>query len=139
MEKLNIGIIGCGLISKLHAIGYEDNPRVRLYAICDVDEELVTTRRREWKVERAFTDYRELLADPDVDAVEVITPHKLHEQIAIDALGAKKHVAVPEADDDQSRECRQNARPRREVRPGVQGHRQLRLVSTDRSRQEDDR
>jgi predicted dehydrogenase len=35
-----------------------------------------------------------LLADPDVDAVEVITPHKLHEQIAIDALGAKKHVAV---------------------------------------------
>jgi predicted dehydrogenase len=94
MEKLNIGIIGCGLISKLHVIGYEDNPRVRLHAICDVDEELVTARKREWKVEKAFTDYRELLADPDVDAVEIITPHKLHEQIAIDALDAKKHVAV---------------------------------------------
>jgi predicted dehydrogenase len=94
MERLNIGIIGCGLISTLHAAAYEGNPKVRLHAICDLDEQLVAARKREWKVERAFTDYRELLADPNVDAVEVITPHKLHEQVTIDALDAKKHVAL---------------------------------------------
>ena len=41
MEKLNIGIIGCGLISNLHVVGYQDNPKVRLHAICDLDEQLV--------------------------------------------------------------------------------------------------
>ena len=94
MEKLNIGMIGCGLISTLHAAGYRENPRVRLYAICDLDEQLVAARKGDWGVEKTFTDYRELLADPAIDAVEVITPHKLHERIVIDALDAKKHVAV---------------------------------------------
>ncbi len=94
MEKLNIGIIGCGLISTLHAAGYRENPRVRLHAICDLDEQLVAARKEDWGVEKTFTDYRELLADPAIDAVEVITPHKLHERIVIDALDAKKHVAV---------------------------------------------
>ena len=94
MEKLNIGLIGCGLISTLHAAGYRDNPRARLYAVCDVDPELAEARRQEWQAEKAFTDYRELLADPALDAVEVITPHKLHEQITVEALDAAKHVAV---------------------------------------------
>ena len=94
MEKLNIGMIGCGLISSLHARGYADNPRARLYAVCDVDPSLVAARKDEWSAEKGFTDYRELLADPAVDAVEIITPHKLHEEMVIDALDAKKHVAV---------------------------------------------
>jgi predicted dehydrogenase len=94
MEKVNVGIVGCGLISSLHAAGYEDNPSARLYAICDADEQLLSTRKQEWGVDRAFTDYRELLADPGVDAVEIITPHKLHERMTIDALDAGKHVAL---------------------------------------------
>jgi predicted dehydrogenase len=92
--KLNIGIIGCGLISNLHASAYTDNARARLYAICDVDEKLVARRKEEWKAEKTFTDYRELLADREVDAVEIITPHKLHEEMVVNALDAKKHVAV---------------------------------------------
>jgi len=94
VEKFNVGIIGSGLISSLHAAAYKGNPRARLYAICDLDEQLVTARKDEWGVEKAFTDYRELLADPGVDAVEIITPHKLHEQLTIDALDARKHVAL---------------------------------------------
>ncbi len=94
MEKINIGMIGCGLIANLHALGYRDNPRLRLHAICDVDEQLLASRKEEWGVGRTFTDYRELLTDPAIDAVEVITPHKLHERITIDALDANKHVAL---------------------------------------------
>ncbi len=94
MEPLNVGIIGCGLISTLHAAAYPGNPKVRLHAICDLDEELLEARKSEWKVEKGTTDHRELLADPDVDAVEIITPHKLHEQLTIDALDAGKHVAL---------------------------------------------
>jgi predicted dehydrogenase len=94
MEKINIGIIGCGLISTLHAAGYKDKPKVCLSAICDVDEPLVAARKEEWGIEKGFADHRELLADPAIDAVEIITPHKLHEQITIDALDAGKHVAL---------------------------------------------
>jgi len=94
MQKLNVGIIGTGLISSLHAAAYQNDPRAHLYAICDLDEQLVMARKEEWSVAKAFTDYRELLADPAVDAVEIITPHKLHERMTIDALAAKKHVAV---------------------------------------------
>jgi predicted dehydrogenase len=94
MERINIGIIGCGLISTLHVAGYRDNPKVSLYAICDVDEQLLAARKNEWGMQKGFADYRELLADPAVDAVEIITPHKLHEQITIDALDAGKHVAL---------------------------------------------
>jgi predicted dehydrogenase len=94
VEKLNVGMIGCGLISILHAAGYRDNPRARLFAICDLDEQLLAARKAEWKVEKTFTDYREMLADPGIDAVEIITPHKLHEEITLAALDARKHVAL---------------------------------------------
>ena len=94
MKKVNVGIIGSGLISSLHAAAYEGDPRARLYAVCDLDEQLVTARKEEWGAEKAFTDYRELLADPEVDAVEILTPHKLHERMVIEALDAKKHVAL---------------------------------------------
>jgi hypothetical protein len=70
MEKVSVGIIGSGLISSLHAAAYKGNPRARLYAICDLDEQLLAARKDEWGMEKAFADYRELLADPGVDAIE---------------------------------------------------------------------
>jgi predicted dehydrogenase len=45
-------------------------------------------------VEKTYTDYHQLLADPDVDAVEVITPHHLHCEIGLAALEAGKHVSM---------------------------------------------
>jgi predicted dehydrogenase/putative sterol carrier protein len=94
MTQLRIGIIGCGIIAKLHARAYEDVERAQLYAVCDVDPEVASARKEEWGAEKAFSDYRELLADPEVDAVELLTPHKLHERMVIEALDAGKHVAL---------------------------------------------
>lgn len=96
MQRLNIAFIGCGRIADLHYRGYQANPRARVYAVCDTDERLAKSRVSEWKAVKSFTDYRELLADPEVDAVEVLAPHSnlLHEKIVVDAVGAKKHIAV---------------------------------------------
>ena len=94
MEKLRIGLIGVGGISSLHAQGYKDNPTAELYAVCDINAELLQRRAREWGAQQAYTDYRQLLADPKVDAVEVITPHHLHAPIGIAALEAGKHVSM---------------------------------------------
>ncbi len=94
MKKLNFGIIGCGRITDLHAPGYAGHAGARIYAACDVRRENAERRAREWGAEKVYTDYRELLADPDVDAVEIITPHHLHCEICVAACRAGKHVSV---------------------------------------------
>jgi predicted dehydrogenase len=94
MERIRVGLIGVGGISSLHYLGYQDNPEAELHAICDVNNELLQRRVRDWGVPKAYADYRELLADPKVDAVEVITPHHLHAPIGVAALEAGKHVSM---------------------------------------------
>jgi predicted dehydrogenase/putative sterol carrier protein len=94
MDKINVGFIGCGRISDLHVLAYRNNRRARLLAVCDTDPGLLAARKKEWKAPRAYADYRELLADPDIDAVEIITPHKLHEQMVEAAVGARKHISL---------------------------------------------
>lgn len=94
MTMLNAGIIGCGRITDMHVPGYARCDRARLLAICDVDSELLGRRQAEWGVERVYEDYRELLADPDIDLVEIITPHHLHRRFAEEAFAAGKHVSV---------------------------------------------
>ena len=94
MERLRVGLIGVGGIARLHALGYQDNPQAELYALCDVDEGLLQQRAKEWGAQRTYSDYRQLLADPHVKAVEVITPHHLHAPMGIAALEAGKHVSM---------------------------------------------
>lgn len=93
-RKLNIGFIGAGQIAELHALAYLDNPTGRLYAIADIEPGLAERRRAEWAAEASFTDYRDLLADPAVDAVEIILPHHLHLPVTVAALAAGKHVSL---------------------------------------------
>lgn len=90
---INVGMIGCGRIADLHYRGYVDNPDARLVAVCDASPEVAARRQREWGAQKRYTDYRDLLADKDIDAVEVLTPQTIHEPIVIDAARAGKHIA----------------------------------------------
>lgn len=94
MEKLNIGIIGCGRISDLHYPGYVDHPQARIYAVCDSRADVAQARQKEWQVTKAYTDYREMLRDDNLDAVEILTPQTLHEPMVLDAVRAGRHVAL---------------------------------------------
>ncbi len=91
---LRIGFVGAGRIADVHYEGYRNNPNARLYAVCDTDPDLLARRAGEWGVERTYDDYRRMLDDPRVDAVEIITPHHLHRSMTVDALDAGKHVSV---------------------------------------------
>lgn len=90
---INVGIVGCGRIADLHYLGYKENEEARLYAVCDTDPQRAETRKSQWNAEKAYTDYRQMLHDPNVDAVEILTPHHLHESMVIDAAREKKHIA----------------------------------------------
>ena len=93
-DRLRVGFIGVGRIADMHYEGYRDNPRASLDAVCDVDPELARRRAADWGAQKTYDDYRRLLDDPDIDAVEIITPHHLHAEMSIAALEAGKHVSV---------------------------------------------
>lgn len=93
-SRLKAGIIGVGDISMMHAPAYSGFDRAELYAIADINEGLLEQRKNEWGPAKCFTDYRDLLADPEIDFVEIITPHHLHKPMVLDAARAGKHVSV---------------------------------------------
>ena len=94
MSKIKVGFIGVGRIADLHRAGYVNNLEAELYAVCGPIPEPTLARKREWGAEKHYTDYREMLADPDLDAVEILSPTDLHEEMAVKALEAGKHVAL---------------------------------------------
>lgn len=91
---INVGLIGLGRIADLHQLGYVDLPDARIHTVCDVNADLADARRRQWNAAKSCTDYHALLDDPEIDAVEIITPQTVHEPIVIDAAAAGKHIAV---------------------------------------------
>lgn len=94
MSKLNVAVIGAGSISDVHFNAYVHNPEVKLYAVCDLNEERAKAKAEKYGAEKTFADYRELLADPALDAVSICTWNNSHAAISIAALEAGKHVLV---------------------------------------------
>jgi predicted dehydrogenase len=94
MGEWNVGVIGAGSISEMHLNAYRKNDSVNLYALCDLNEERARGRAEKFGITRVFTDYRELLADPAVDAVSICTWNNTHAEIGIAALEAGKHVLM---------------------------------------------
>ena len=94
MGKIKVAFIGCGRIADLHYLGYKDNPDAELYAICDPKPEVIEKRKKEWKFTKAYTNYKEMLKDPDVEAVEILAPTNLHCEISLAAIEAEKHISL---------------------------------------------
>jgi predicted dehydrogenase len=96
MDELRVGFVGTGRISDLHALEYLANGRARIVAVCDVDRNVAQQRGQAWGVPdgRIFDNYHDLLALAEVDLVEILLPHHLHYQVALDAAAAGKHIAV---------------------------------------------
>lgn len=91
---LRIGLIGCGGITQAHVEGWRKAAdRAEIAAMADVSE--VNARRRMAQLGREVAyhaDYRELLADRAIDAVDIALPHHLHRDAIVAAAQAGKHV-----------------------------------------------
>ena len=93
-EKVRLGVVGAGNIAEMNVAGYLEHPRCDVVAVCDVDEPVAREAARRWGVPRVFTDLDAMLAEGDIDAVEVLTPTHLHYDHVSRALEAGKHVSV---------------------------------------------
>jgi predicted dehydrogenase len=93
IEEPGIGIVGAGNIAELNVAGYLHDPRCRVVAVCDPKEGRAAAAAAEWGVPKAYTDLAAMLADPDIQAVEILTPTNLHHDHVLAALAAGKHVS----------------------------------------------
>lgn len=93
MEKIKVGVIGCGNIANnAHIPSYLANDEVEIKYFCDIIAERAENSVKKYQCGLAVTDYKAVLNDPEIAAVSVCTPNKVHSTIAIDALKAGKHV-----------------------------------------------
>jgi predicted dehydrogenase len=92
MKPFNVAIIGLGFGAEFIPI-YQRHPLANMYAICQRNEEKLQLVADAFKIEKAYTDYDELLKDPAIDVVHINTPIQNHAEQSLKALRAGKHVA----------------------------------------------
>ena len=91
--RLRVAVVGAGSwAQRAHIPGWQRDPRVQVVALADVAPEPLAAAAAKYNVERTTTDYRELLENPDIDVIDVVTGNRPHFQVSWDALQAGKHV-----------------------------------------------
>ena len=93
MNRLRVGVIGCGYIAEeAHLPNFLSCPRAELVAVADTRKERLVAVREKFGVKNFYTDYHDMLKGNLIDAVSICVPNFLHSQVAIDASEAGKHI-----------------------------------------------
>ncbi|HLJ72011.1 MAG TPA: Gfo/Idh/MocA family oxidoreductase [Roseiarcus sp.] len=91
--KLRVGFVGLGRVFDLNVRGYLGHPEAEVAALCDSDTDLLARRAAEHPNAVATRNFEEFLR-ADLDIVEILTPHPLHEAMAVAALERGAHISV---------------------------------------------
>jgi predicted dehydrogenase len=94
MTATTVGVIGCGYWGPNLLRNFAENESAELRWICDADEARLAAMGRRYPAAHTTTEFRQLLADPKLDAIAVATPVATHFEIARAALVAGKHVLL---------------------------------------------
>src|ERR1700704_1872091 len=93
MAKVRVGLAGCGFVSELHMYAYR-----RVYGV-DADVTAVAARgehvvdfAKKHGIRTSYRDFPSLLADKEIDVVDICTPPALHATMIVEAMQAGKHV-----------------------------------------------
>lgn len=71
MKPIRVAIVGCGRISDLHQLGYKGRTDAQITAVCDTKKSHAKKKAKAWGVNKIYTDYQQVLADPEIDLVEL--------------------------------------------------------------------
>ena len=92
-DVINVGIVGAGGIARgAHMPGYQAVPEVKVIAVCDIVEDAAKSFAKQFNIPHVFTDYKDLAAMDELDAVSVCTPNNFHAGPTVAALQAGKNV-----------------------------------------------
>jgi len=92
MKTVRIGIVGAKFAGGFHADIWKTLPGAEVAAVVDLDEAARNAFTAKYGIAKAFSDYRDLVADPDIDVVDVCVPNFLHAEISAAALAGGKNV-----------------------------------------------
>ena len=105
-DIINVGVLGCGAVAQIaHLPAFERTHRARLVALCDSAEDLLAAVGSKYAVDRLYTRFEDLLADPQVEAVLVAVSDAAHVPLSRRALNAGKHVLVEKPLGTNTAEC----------------------------------
>ena len=91
-ETIKVGLVGLGLASASHFIGYSSHPRSEVVAVCDTDSERAEEFGSTHGIDQVFTSFDQMLERADLDMVDITTPTYLHTAMTRQAAEAGKHV-----------------------------------------------
>ena len=92
-KEVGVGIVGLGFVGeKAHLGSFRSIPGAKLVAVADMDVDRARRAAEKAKIKTFYSNHKDLIADPGVDAVVVSVPTFLHPQFALDAMRAGKHV-----------------------------------------------
>ena len=92
-DRVGFGLLGAGLIAPFHARALRASSKTRLVAVADTNKERVDRLAAEFSC-ASYSSLDGLLADPEIQAVSILTPNHLHRDAVIRAAWAGKHVLV---------------------------------------------
>ena len=92
MDKLRIGVIGLGWFGEIHCETIAGIPNLELAALCTRRPDRLAEQAKKFGVRKSYANYRDMLADKDIDAVSIVTMWDQHTAPAVEALQAGKHV-----------------------------------------------
>ncbi len=98
-SQIHLGVIGSGGRGTFVMTVFQKDPSIRVVAICDVYEPnlehaVAVASKAPGTHPKAYRNYKQLLSDPDIDAVLIATPEHWHAQMVLDALAAGKDIYV---------------------------------------------
>src|SRR5713101_214839 len=91
-ETLKVGVIGVGGIAGTHFPGWKQSPHAEIAAMSDVSAEALNRVAEAQGVKRRYEKPEELIANPEIDIVDICTPNMYHAPLAVAALEAGKNV-----------------------------------------------
>ena len=94
MKQIRMGIVGAGTWGETHASIYAEHLFADPVAICDMNEERARAIADKYGIRKVYTDYHDLAADEEVDAVAIVTPDFAHADIAVAMADAKKNILI---------------------------------------------
>jgi predicted dehydrogenase len=94
MKSIKVGMIGAGAIAASQCKDINNHPRAEVIAVADTSRKRAAEIQTAFNLKQASADYRDLLRNPDIDAVIIALPNYLHAPVALAALKAGKHVML---------------------------------------------
>lgn len=97
--RLRIGLIGTGFMGKAHVFGFTSAPRIfdlpfdlDLHTLADITPEAAAEAARRLGFAHATANWRDIIANPEIDLVSITAPNALHKEMSLAAIAAGKHV-----------------------------------------------